>query len=122
MELQQHEEVKTTTNYWGYRELSANEIAEVGGGGDFSGDGFSGGSDGFASGRGGGGGDDGGGSSGYDEQQAAGLLRWIIEWGKGAAFGEGLDFLYRNPPQYDPNHGAGTYGYWDAGGGVDGGA
>lgn len=49
MELQQHEEVKTTTNYWGYRELSANEITEVGGGGDFSGDGFSGGSDGYAS-------------------------------------------------------------------------
>jgi hypothetical protein len=42
MEMQQHEEVKTTTNYWGYRELSANEIQEVGGGGDFSGDGFGG--------------------------------------------------------------------------------
>jgi hypothetical protein len=42
MQMQQHEEVKTTTNYWGYRELSANEIEEVGGGGDFSGDGFGG--------------------------------------------------------------------------------
>jgi hypothetical protein len=42
MEMQQHEEVKTTTNYWGYRELSANEIEEVGGGGDFSGTGFGG--------------------------------------------------------------------------------
>jgi hypothetical protein len=42
MEMQQHKEVKTTTNYWGYRELSANEIAEVGGGGDFIGDGFGG--------------------------------------------------------------------------------
>lgn len=41
MELQ-HEEVKTTTSYWGYRELAANEIQEVSGGGDFSGDGFGG--------------------------------------------------------------------------------
>lgn len=40
MELQKHEEVKTTTQYWGYRELSANELLDVGGGGDFSGDGF----------------------------------------------------------------------------------
>lgn len=42
MELQIHEEVRNTTSYWGYRELSANEIQEVGGGGDFSGDGFGG--------------------------------------------------------------------------------
>jgi hypothetical protein len=42
MEMQKREEVKTTTNYWGYRELSANEVQEVGGGGDFSGDGFGG--------------------------------------------------------------------------------
>lgn len=40
METQQHEEVRTTTSYWGYRELSADEIYEVGGGGDFSGTGF----------------------------------------------------------------------------------
>jgi hypothetical protein len=42
MEMQQHEEISTTTNYWGYRELSANEIDVVSGGGDFSGDGFGG--------------------------------------------------------------------------------
>jgi hypothetical protein len=40
METQKHEEVRTTTSYWGYRELTADEIGEVGGGVDFSGTGF----------------------------------------------------------------------------------
>jgi hypothetical protein len=36
----QQTQVKTTSHYWGYRELEAHELAFVGGGGDFSGDGF----------------------------------------------------------------------------------
>jgi hypothetical protein len=31
---------KVTSHYWGYRELSADEVCAVSGGGDFSGDGF----------------------------------------------------------------------------------
>ncbi len=46
MENQEYETI-VTTHYWGYRELSVNEINEVGGGGDFSGNGFSG-TDGYA--------------------------------------------------------------------------
>lgn len=34
---------KVTSAYWGYRELSADEVIAVAGGGDFSGDGFDGG-------------------------------------------------------------------------------
>jgi hypothetical protein len=34
MEFQQNQQVKTTTQYWGYRELSAEELQCVGGGDD----------------------------------------------------------------------------------------
>jgi hypothetical protein len=33
-------EAKVTSHYWGYRELTADEVSAVAGGGDFSGDGF----------------------------------------------------------------------------------
>lgn len=32
MELQKYDEPRTTTHYWGYRELSADELLMVGGG------------------------------------------------------------------------------------------
>jgi hypothetical protein len=35
-------EAKVTSHYWGYRELTADEVSAVAGGGDFSGDGFDG--------------------------------------------------------------------------------
>jgi hypothetical protein len=39
-------EAKVTSHYWGYRELSANEVLAGNGAGDFSGDGFDSGSNG----------------------------------------------------------------------------
>lgn len=50
MKIQNNEQVKTTTHYWGYRELTVEEMYMVGGGGDFSGDGFGAGQDGYAGG------------------------------------------------------------------------
>lgn len=50
MELSNIQAINSTTHYWGYRELSTEEISVVGGGGDFSGDGFdSGGANGCGS-------------------------------------------------------------------------
>jgi hypothetical protein len=39
MELQKNTEVKSTTHYWGYRELTAAELLLVSGGEDGGGDG-----------------------------------------------------------------------------------
>jgi hypothetical protein len=46
MELKQHEQAKTTTQYWGYRELTTDELLRVGGGDDGDGDGDGDGDDG----------------------------------------------------------------------------
>jgi hypothetical protein len=43
----QQQSKAVTSHYWGYRELTTDEINAVGGGGDFSGDGFNG-NDGYA--------------------------------------------------------------------------
>lgn len=73
MAMSKNEESKTTTHYWGYRELSAEELLKVGGGdGDGDGDGDGGDSGGGDCGGGdcGDGGADGG---GYGDGEEGGL-------------------------------------------------
>jgi hypothetical protein len=50
MELKEYESTKTTTKYWGYRELTADELLQVGGGDDGDGPGGDDGDDGDDSG------------------------------------------------------------------------
>ena len=104
-------EAKVTSAYWGYRELTADEVSAVAGGDD--GDGGSADSGDW--------GDSGGyagntaGTEVADATAAASqdvaLGGWAFRVIRDGILYDLLKELYKNGPQYDPNAPPGTYGY-----------